>query len=100
MNLPSSFKIANQEYKVYLVDALDECNYGEFDSIKAEIRIAKKVKSSYDLEYYDLSEEQILNTFWHELFHCFNWHMNTDSDETLAQTFANFMREYEATKKY
>lgn len=99
MNLPSSFKIANQEYSVILVDSLDDRNFGEFDSVKCEIRVATSVKSAYDDEYYELTEEQILNTFWHELFHCFNWHLNNDVDESIAQSFANFMREFETTKE-
>ena len=100
MKLPIKFKIANQTYNVLLVDHIDDSGFGEFDSVKAEIRIAKRVKSAYDGEYYDLSEEQILNSFWHEVFHCFNWHWNTDSDEGLAQSFANFMREYITSKEY
>lgn len=94
----NEFVIGNQRYTVKYVDELDG-NYGEFDSIRAEIRIATKVRSSYDDELYDLSEEQIQNTFWHEVFHCFNWHWNTETDESLAQTFANFMREFLTTKK-
>lgn len=97
--LPSEFVIANQPYKIIFVDEIPGGYYGEFDSIKSEIRIAKRVRSPYDDELYDLTEEQIKNTFWHELFHCFNWHWNTEDDESLAQTFANFMREFETTKK-
>ena len=100
MKLPIKFKIANQEYTVKLVEYLDDREFGEFDCIKAEIRIAKKIRSSFDDELYELNEEQILNTFWHELFHCFNWHWNTDLDEGLAQSFANFMREYISNKEY
>ena len=100
MKLPVKFKIANQEYTVKLVEYLDDREFGEFDCIKAEIRIAKKIRSSFDDELYELNEEQILNTFWHEVFHCFNWHWNTDLDEGLAQSFANFMREYISTKEY
>lgn len=94
MSLPSSFKIANQIYTVKLVHHLDDANFGEFDSVKAEIRVASYVLSSYTNEFVKLSEEQILNSYWHEVFHCFNWHMNTECDETLAQSFANFIREY------
>ena len=100
MILPSSFKIANQEYNVILVDYLDSRNFGEFDCIECEIRIARTVKSAYDEEYHELTDEQILNTFWHELFHCFNWHLDNETDEAIAQSFANFMREFESTKSY
>lgn len=100
MKLPKAFTIANQRYTVKLVDCLDDRNFGEFDSIRAEIRIAKNVRSPYDDELCALSEEQILNSFWHEVFHCFNWHWDTDADECLAQSFANFMREYISSKEY
>lgn len=46
-----------------------------------------------------MEEGQIENTFWHELFHVFNFYFNTEQDEALAQTFANFMCEYLATKR-
>ena len=97
-DIPKYFKIGNQQYKVSIVDYLSDGNFGEFDSVKAEIRIARKVKSSYTDELVDLQDEQILNTWYHELFHCFNWHMNCDTSETIAQSFANFMREYETSK--
>ena len=97
-DIPKYFKIGNQQYKVVIVDHLANRNFGEFDSVKAEIRIAKKVESGYTGELVDLQEEQILNTWYHELFHCFNWHMNCETSEELAQSFANFMREYETTR--
>ena len=34
-----------------------------------------------------------------ELFHAFNYYWNNEADEALAQTFANFMREFELTRK-
>ena len=37
------------------------------------------------------------NTCWHEIFHVFNYHMNNETDETIAQSFANFMREFESS---
>ena len=46
-----------------------------------------------------LTEEQIKNSFWHEIFHAFNYYYNNKQDESLAQTFANFMREYELTRE-
>lgn len=97
-DIPKYFKVGNQPYKVVMVDHLTSGNFGEFDSVNAEIRIARKVESGYTRELVDLQEEQILNTWYHELFHCFNWHMNTETDETIAQSFANFMREYETSK--
>ena len=97
MNYPSKFKIANQEYKVKFVDYLEDGNFGEFDSVLAEIRIARRVRSGYDSELKELQPQQIENSYWHEVFHCFNWHFNTETDEGLAQSFANFMCEYNSS---
>ncbi len=46
-----------------------------------------------------LTSEQIKNSFWHEVFHSFNFYWNNEADEGLAQTFANFMREFELTRQ-
>lgn len=53
----------------------------------------------HDGKIIQLTSEQIKNTFWHELFHAFNFYWNNETDEALAQTFANFMREFELTKE-
>ena len=93
--IPKKFKIANQWYTVEIVDHLEDADFGDFDSVRAKIRLARKV---YSLdEYVELSEEQICNTCWHEIFHVFNYHMNNETDETIAQSFANFMREFESS---
>lgn len=42
---------------------------------------------------------QIKNSFWHEVFHAFNFYYNNRQDESLAQTFANFMCEFELTRE-
>lgn len=63
--IPKKFKIANQWYTVEIVDHLEDADFGDFDSVRAKIRLARKV---YSLdEYVELSEEQICNSFWHEV---------------------------------
>lgn len=102
MEIPKRFKIANHEYNIIVQDYVYDCNgeqlYGYHDPVKLEIRIATKMKRGE--EVIDLNEEQIANTFWHELFHAFNFFWDNGGDESLAQTFANFMREYDSTKKF
>lgn len=97
--LPKHFWIAQQ---MILVEIKDEPGdvFGYFDTAHNVIVIYTKMQSNYDHKVVELSEEQILNTYYHELFHCFNYFWNTDTDEALAQVFANFMREYERTKVY
>lgn len=97
--IPSKFKIANQEFRVEIADNLTarddkDCPIlGDFSYAPPLIRIAKYNGDAV------LTEEQIANTFYHELFHCFQYMYNTDYSESEAQTFANFMCEFNSTKK-
>ena len=68
---------------------------GDFDCVRARIRLARNIYSCE--EYVKVTEEQMCNTCWHEIFHVFNYHMNNETDETIAQSFANFMREFESS---
>lgn len=43
-----------------------------------------------------MHEEQIKNSFWHAFNYYYN---NKQEDESLAQVFANFMREFELTRE-
>lgn len=94
-NIPKKFKIANQWYTIEMVDSIDGGNFGDFDCVRARIRLARNIYSCE--EYVKVTEEQMCNTCWHEIFHVFNYHMNNETDETIAQSFANFMREFESS---
>lgn len=92
--LPTQFKIANHTFSVIQYSDLyidNDWVYGCFSYKNLEIGI--RIKDGDNL----ISEEIIRNTFWHELFHAFNYLWNTEVDEALAQSFANFMREFEST---
>lgn len=69
--IPSKFRIANHYYNVELCQFIDNGD-------------------SFGIH---LTEEQIKNSFWHEVFHAFQYYYCNKQDESLAQTFANFMRE-------
>ena len=95
--LPKSFKIANHTFKVVQYNELfsdDAFIWGCF--CYADLEIGIRIKNDGK----EVSEEIIRNTFYHELFHTFNYLWNTDTDEALAQSFANFMREFETTSNY
>lgn len=62
--------------------------------VELVIKIARKVKLEKG-DVISLTDEQIKNSFWH----AFNFYWNNGTDEALAQTFANFMREFELTRK-
>ena len=44
--IPKKFKIANQWYTVEMVDHLDDGDFGDFDSIRTKIRLAKRIYSA------------------------------------------------------
>lgn len=101
MEIPKRFVIANHEHEViiqdFIYDSDGECMYGLYDPVTLEIHIATKMRRGNEI--INLNNEQIMNSFLHELFHVFNFFWNTGADESLAQTFANFMREYQTTKQ-
>ena len=100
MNIPKSFKIGGQKFEVNMVDRIrDTDNFGEFTYCPPLIEIATKHYDDNGVGH-PIPENQIKNTFLHELFHSFNYMWNNEVDESLAQTFANFMCEYEDSKEY
>ena len=50
--------------------------------------------SSPDKTVVRLTEDQITNTFWHELIHCFQFYFDNSYSEAQSQVYANFMCEY------
>lgn len=91
MQIPKGFTLHGYPITVEVVNQLDDNNYGEFVDAKELIRIAKTVK--VDKETVHLSQAQIENTFWHEVFHAFQWHSKGEFDETEATTYAGLMTE-------
>ena len=92
MEIPSSFKIGAQEYKVEIVDELED-NYGEYSYTPPVIQIARKSCGE------TIPPNQMEATFWHELFHCFQYMFDCTTDEAQAQSFSNFMMEFLESKK-
>jgi len=93
MQIPSSFKIGGQEYNVEIVDKLDDDIYGEYSYTPPVIRIARYSAGT------EVPENQRKATFWHELFHAFQYMFDCTTDEAQAQCFSNFMMEFLESKK-
>ena len=91
MQIPKGFTLHGFPITVEVVDRLEGGEYGKFIDSKELIRIAKTVKE--DNEVVHLSQAQIENTFWHEVFHAFQWHIKGDYDETEATSYAGLMTE-------
>ena len=63
--IPKKFKIANNWITVNIVESLSNSEYGTYNDAKQEINIAKTIDT--DEGTVQLTEEQMLNTFAHEL---------------------------------
>lgn len=94
-DIPSKVRIANHWYKVTLCDFIDDGDtFGSHCNLTLEIKVAECMKTD-DGKVINLTEEQIKNSFWH----AFNYYYNNKQDESQAQVFANFMREFELTRE-
>lgn len=91
MIIPEEITILKHKIKVIHVRTLDG-KFGLFDPVKNEIKIALYVLS--DDEEVALSPTQILHTFWHEVFHVFQWFYEGGFNEGQSQAYAGFMLEF------
>lgn len=93
MQIPSSFKIGGQEYKVEIVDKLEDDIYGDYSYTPPLIRVARTSSEE------KIPDNQMEATFWHELFHAFQYMFDCTTDEAQAQCFSNFMMEFLESKR-
>nr|DAR22992.1 MAG TPA: SprT-like family protein [Caudoviricetes sp.] len=93
MKIPEKFTINSQEITVEVLDTLPDQKFGEYNCITDRIKLAKCVKDD-DGTIIPLKEEQILNTFIHELLHAFQWHSQGDTSETESNTYAGYFVEF------
>ena len=93
MKIPEKFTINSQEITVEMVDILPNQKFGEYNCITDKIQLATNVKDD-DGIIIQLKEEQIQNTFWHELLHVFQWHSNGDFSEQESNTYAGYLVEF------
>ena len=96
--IPSSFIIGGNTITVEIKDLGDD-NFGIFDPLRNKIIIFLRVKDE-DGELVVFTKEQVQNTFYHELFHAFNYFYDNEMSEVFAQTFANMTCEYINTRTY
>jgi hypothetical protein len=99
-NIPKSFKIGGQDFEVRLYETLPDGSgdFGLFSYVPPVISIATKAEGD-EGELVDLTYSQVKNTFYHEMTHAFNYMWNMQTDELMAQCFANFMCEYMESKR-
>ena len=93
MKIPEKFTINGQEIIVELLDTLPNQKFGEYCCITDKIKLAKRVKDD-DGTAISLKEEQMENTFWHEVLHAFQWHSKGDFSEAESSTYAGYLLEF------
>ena len=98
MIIPGTFKLAGFDVTVDLVEKTDDNNYGYWDDVNNTIVVAKNI-SMKNGELTQLSQRQMLNTFYHELYHAFQFYSGREYSEVECNIFANFMLEFNETKK-
>lgn len=96
--VPEKFTLHTQEIKVILKEVdLEDNRFGYYDSVKEEIVLFQKIKTNG--ETVALTSKQIEHTFWHELFHSFQWHTKGETNEVEAQSYAGLMLEYLSSRE-
>lgn len=96
--IPDKFKVAGFDVTVNIVEKTDNNEYGFWDDVNNIIVIAKNI-SMKNGELTALSERQMENTFYHELYHSFQFYSGREYSEVECNIFANFMLEYNETRK-
>lgn len=88
MRIPKQFVIHGHNIRVIQkeIDNSEDNRYGYYDSVREEIVIFSKVRAGNEPVL--LTETQLEATFWHELYHCFQWHIKGATDEWEAQSYS------------
>lgn len=99
--IPKSFTLGGRKWTVVYKDTIEKGRvFGQWNDETAEVRLAKRVISSYDEnELTDCSEYQLETTFWHEYGHIFQYYTTGHTDDTFAQTFATLIMEFNLNKE-
>ena len=94
MKIPSKFMIHGHPIKVIRreIDNKEDNRYGYYDSVREEIVIFDKVRSGDEPVL--LTDTQIEATFYHELIHCFQWHIKGQTNEWEAQSYSGLLIEF------
>lgn len=91
MQIPKKFTINGQTVTVEVVDRLPSNNYGEYSDATEKVSIAKTIEENG--RTIKLSHLQLENTFWHEVFHVFQFHGKGEFSESESSTYAGMMVE-------
>lgn len=90
MILPKQITIFGNTIDIIEVDCLNEAS-GDFSPVTNTIHVARHTLS--DGIKCELSPKQKEQTFWHEVFHAFQYYSTGRYDEAQSQVYAGFMSE-------
>lgn len=88
MTLPKEITIFGNTIDVIEVDCLNEAS-GDFSPVTNTIHVARHTLS--DGIKCELSPKQREQTFWHEVFHAFQYYSTGKYDEAQSQVYAGFL---------
>ena len=95
--IPEKFQVmGGKKFNVQIHNDLKGI-YGDFNDVKSLIRLARTIEE--DNETIDITKENIIRTYLHELGHCFQYQYDGNCDESFANSFSNFFYEYLSTKE-
>lgn len=93
MTFPEKFEIGGQEITIKIEDIDEKENrFGYYNSVKEEIVIFKTVEDEDGVV--ELTESQLMDSLWHEVFHAFQYHSKNETSETESATYASFMTQF------
>lgn len=94
MNIPDSFTINTQKVSILIKEVADDRGvFGKFNPFTNTISIYTSVRDD-DNNLVVLTNEQKINTFFHEVIHAWQWYSGHDSSEIECSTFASYMIEF------
>lgn len=97
IKIPKTFKFAGITFKVEIVHDIiidGDSEYADFDTNTNTIRLAKTIDKDY------VTEQTMINSYYHELAHALQYYYNNELDESFAQCIGNFLMEYNQTIEY
>ena len=106
--IPKTFTICCHPIKVIVKDEIvyhdenegDVHRYGQWNEVACTIELAKSITIDEDIEPTPLTLIQIMTTFYHELFHCFEHFSGMNYEEQRVKLFSGCMIQFIESKLF
>ena len=98
--IPDRFTVNSQTYIVSLerevnLDGKPQLGIVDLHKVNSQMKIAMTLGEDHPVD-----KAQILNTYYHELFHVLLTHACIPDEEVVVQSLANLFMQYELGKEY